>query len=148
MKPYYPVSLAAVTAPTGLSALSANRSVTLRWTEQRAALQCLSQHHSGQRLHQARFDLKWNYYTDNTAANGTTYYYVVTALDSLENESGYSSQAVGTPLSGANLGLVAEYKFEGGAQDSSGNGYNGILNGVDQLRARQSGRLGHQLYRR
>ena len=31
-------------------------------------------------------------YTDNTVAAGTTYYYVVTAVDNSSNESGYSNQ--------------------------------------------------------
>ena len=40
-------------------------------------------------------------YKDTTATNGTTYYYVVTALDSgtPANESNYSSEASATPLS-------------------------------------------------
>jgi hypothetical protein len=34
-------------------------------------------------------------YTDNTVSSGTTYYYVTTAVDSSNNESGYSNQAQG-----------------------------------------------------
>lgn len=37
-------------------------------------------------------------YVDNTAANGTTYYYVVTALDISSNESAQSSEATATPV--------------------------------------------------
>ncbi|MEW6571053.1 MAG: CARDB domain-containing protein [Nitrospirota bacterium] len=36
-------------------------------------------------------------YTDEGLANGTTYYYVVTAVDSLGNESAYSHEAIGIP---------------------------------------------------
>jgi fibronectin type 3 domain-containing protein len=32
-------------------------------------------------------------YTDTSVANGTTYYYVTTAVDSSGNESGYSNEA-------------------------------------------------------
>lgn len=130
VKPYYPVSLAAVTAPTGLTASSANRSVTLRWTGSAPRYNIYRGTSSGGPYTQVAANIKWNSYTDNTAANGVTYYYVVTSLDSFENESGYSNQAVGTPVSGEGLGLVAEYKFENGAQDTGGNGFNGIVNGM------------------
>lgn len=36
-------------------------------------------------------------YRDNGLINGTSYYYVVTALDSVDNESVYSTEAFGTP---------------------------------------------------
>jgi fibronectin type 3 domain-containing protein len=35
-------------------------------------------------------------YTDNTVAAGQTYYYVTTAVDSSQNESGYSNAAKAT----------------------------------------------------
>ena len=133
VKPYYPMSLAAVTAPAGLSALPADRSVTLRWTGSAPRYNIYRSTTSGGGYTKINGDIKRNYYTDNTPANGTTYYYVVTSLDSLENESGYSNQAATAPASGANLGLVAEYKFENGAQDSSGNGYHGTINGVTSV---------------
>ena len=133
VKPYYPVSLATVSTPTGLTALSADRSVTLRWTGSAPRYNIYRSTTSGSGYTKINSDIKRNFYTDNTAANGTTYYYVVTALDSLEKESSNSAQAAATPASGANLGLVAEYKFENGAQDSSGNGYHGTTNGVTSV---------------
>jgi fibronectin type 3 domain-containing protein len=36
-------------------------------------------------------------YTDNSVTNGTTYYYVVTAVDTSSNESGHSNEASATP---------------------------------------------------
>jgi hypothetical protein len=127
VKPYYSASLAPVTAPTGLAAAIANQSVTLNWTDSAPRYNVYRSTTSGGPYTRVVADLTAPFYTDNTAANGTTYYYVVTALDSLENESGYSGQAMGTPVSGANQGLVAEYKFENGVQDTSGNGFNGTL---------------------
>jgi hypothetical protein len=133
VKPYYPASLAAVTAPTALTATAANRSVMLHWTGSAPRYNIYRSTISGGAYTKIASDIKWGAYTDNTAVNGVPYYYVVTALDSLENESGNSNQAQGTPASGAGLGLVAEYKFENGAQDTSGNGYHGIVNGVTSV---------------
>lgn len=39
-------------------------------------------------------------YTDEEVTNGTTYYYLVTALDDSDNESGASNEAKVTPFSG------------------------------------------------
>ena len=48
-------------------------------------------------------------YTDSGRVNGTTYYYVVTAVDTSTNESGASNEVTATPL--ASLG--AAVKFDG-----------------------------------
>ena len=133
VKPYYPSSLAAVTTPTGLGATPADRSVTLRWTGSAPRYNIYRGTISGGPYTKINSDIKKNFYTDNTPVNGTTYYYVVTSLDSLENESGNSSQATAAPASGTGLGLVAEYKFENGAQDSSGNGFHGTINGTTSV---------------
>ena len=42
-------------------------------------------------------DIAASDYLDNTVTNGTTYYYVVTAVDNLNNESGNSNEASSTP---------------------------------------------------
>jgi hypothetical protein len=130
VKPYYPVSLAGVTAPMGLGATPADRSATLRWTGTAPRYHVYRSTTSGGSYTRIVSDIKRSFYTDNIAANGTTYYYVVTAVDSLENESGYSNQATAKPLSGFGLGLVAEHKFENSAQDSGGNGFHGTINSV------------------
>ena len=133
VKPYFPSSLVAVAAPTGLSATPADRSVTLRWTGNAPRYNIYRGTIFGGPYAKINSDIKNIFYTDNTPANGTTYYYVITSLDSLENESANSTQAGAAPAAGLNLGLVAEYKFENGAQDSSGNGFNGALNGVTSV---------------
>jgi len=130
VKPYYPVSLAAVAIPTALAATPADRSVTLRWSGGAPRYNIYRSTISGSGYAKINGEIKRNYYTDNTAVNGTKYFYVVASLDSLENESGYSTQVAAAPASGLNLGLVAEYKFENGAQDSSGNGFSGSINGI------------------
>ncbi len=59
-------------------------------------------------------------YTDMTVSNDVTYYYVVTAVDQIDNESGYSSESSATPT-----GLVLLFDgFEGSPWDAywDGNG--------------------------
>jgi hypothetical protein len=46
-------------------------------------------------------------YTDNSAANGTTYYYVVTAADTNYNESVYSGEVTATPSNSTATGTGA-----------------------------------------
>ena len=133
VKPYFPASLAAVAVPTALSATPADRSVTLRWTGSAPRYQVYRSTTSGSGYTKINADIKRNFYTDNAAVNGNTYYYIVRSLDSLENESPNSTQASAAPASGLNLGLVAEYKFENGAQDSSGNGFHGTVNGTTSV---------------
>ncbi|MHC4088214.1 MAG: hypothetical protein ACYSU5_23870, partial [Planctomycetota bacterium] len=57
------------------------------------------------------FELTSSDYIDNTVSNGTTYYYVVTAIDTSFNESGYSNEASATPTGG---GVVFSDSFENG----------------------------------
>ncbi|MFO8006366.1 MAG: PA14 domain-containing protein, partial [Candidatus Brocadiia bacterium] len=49
-------------------------------------------------------------YSDTAVTNGTTYYYVVTAVDTSSNESPYSNEASATPqATGAGDGLTGDY---------------------------------------
>jgi hypothetical protein len=57
--------------------------------------------------------------------NGVKYYFRITAVDSAGLESEYSNEMSATPI-----GLVAYYPFNGNANDSSGNGHNGTVNGT------------------
>lgn len=135
VKPYYPASLSAVTAPTNLTARAANLSVMLSWTGSAPRYNIYRSTISSGPYTRLASDIKWNSFTDNTALNGGTYYYVVTAVDSLENESAYSTEISASPAGGLGLGLVAEYKFENGVLDTSGNGLNGAFYGVTSFGA-------------
>ena len=61
-------------------------------------------------------------YVDNAVTNGTTYYYVVTALDTASNESSNSSEAVATPtaLSSASRACSASDRSTRGTSCSKG----------------------------
>jgi hypothetical protein len=130
IKPYYPISLAAVSAPTTLTVTAADQSVILHWSGTAPRYDIYRSGIPGGPYIRIATDVGWNAYTDNTALNENTYYYVVTSVGGLENESGYSPEATASPAAGLNLGLVAEYKFENNVRDTSGNGLDGKLNGV------------------
>lgn len=57
-------------------------------------------------------------YLDNTAANSTVYYYVVTAVDTDSNESGYSNQTQAY-LNDADMTVLSSTDFENGMGDWS-----------------------------
>ncbi|MCB9853682.1 MAG: endonuclease [Phycisphaerales bacterium] len=94
-------------APTALSAVAANAAVNLSWTGSTASdLDGYNIYRSqtpGGPYSQLNGALVGNnVMLDNTAANCTTYYFVVTAVDTSGNESGFSNEANATPsLSGA-----------------------------------------------
>jgi hypothetical protein len=85
-------------APTGLAASGGNNQVSLTWnasagastyTVKRATI-------SGGPYTPIATDISFTSYTDSTAVNSTTYYYVVSAQNS-QGESGNSNEAIATP---------------------------------------------------
>ncbi len=69
-------------------------------------------------------------YTHTGLTNGTTYYYVITAVNSYGESSESSPSVSATPQAVSTSGLIAYYPFSGNANDASGNGYNGTVNGA------------------
>jgi hypothetical protein len=89
-------------APTGLAATAGDGSVSLNWDDNGETdldgYNVYRSTTSGSGYAQLNGSvLGSSDYTDNTASNGTTYYYVVTAVDTSSNESGYSNEDSATP---------------------------------------------------
>jgi len=89
-------------APTGLMASAGDSTVSLDWNDNGegdlAGYNIYRSTTSGSGYSQINGSLVLNSdYTDNTVTNGTTYYYVVTAVDISSNESADSSEASATP---------------------------------------------------
>jgi hypothetical protein len=89
-------------APTGLTATAGNQTVSLDWNNNSESdmngYNVYRSTTSGGPYTKLNGALLANSaYTDNSVVNGTTYYYVVTAVDIVSNESGYLSQVSATP---------------------------------------------------
>jgi len=91
-------------APTGLAAIAGDGSVSLDWADNGepdlASYTVYRSTTSGSGYVSIATGVVLSTYADNTVANGTTYYYVVTAVDTSSNESGTSSEASATPTAG------------------------------------------------
>jgi glucuronoarabinoxylan endo-1,4-beta-xylanase len=95
----------APSAPTGLNATEGNLQVDLNWNNNSESdLNGYNVYRSttyGGPYSQINVSLATSSdYVDNTVTAGTTYYYVVTAVDMSMNESGYSNQSSATPYDG------------------------------------------------
>ncbi|AQT67157.1 Alpha-amylase/pullulanase [Anaerohalosphaera lusitana] len=96
-----PADTTAPAAPTGLGATAGDGSVDLDWADNSEGdLDSYTVYRSttsGSGFAAVAQGLSASDYTDNTVTNGTTYYYVVTAIDTSSNESGYSGEVSATP---------------------------------------------------
>ncbi|AQT68750.1 Alpha-amylase/pullulanase [Anaerohalosphaera lusitana] len=88
-------------APTGLTATPGDATVTLDWDDNSetdlASYNVYRSTTSGTGYAILAQGLPTSDYTDNSVSNGTTYYYVATAVDTSNNKSAYSSQVSATP---------------------------------------------------
>lgn len=90
-------------APTGLVALGSDGEVLLDWDNNLEPEDDLDSYKvyrsdtSGSGYVQIASNLADSAYTDSDVSNGSTYYYVVTAVDDAAQESGYSDEASTTP---------------------------------------------------
>jgi hypothetical protein len=101
VKPYQPVSIPAAAAPAGLSSAPGDGTVTLSWTAS-AADHCYNVYRStvsGGPYTPVASLLTNAMFTDNAVVDGVPYYYVVTGLNILGQESSYSAQIAAQPVS-------------------------------------------------
>ncbi|MFO8009156.1 MAG: carbohydrate-binding protein [Candidatus Brocadiia bacterium] len=96
-----PTDTTAPAAPTNLSATAGDGQGDLDWdgnTEgDLASYSVYRSTTSGSGYSSIATGVGSSTYTDNSVTNGTTYYYVVTAVDTSSNESNYSNEASATP---------------------------------------------------
>jgi len=114
-------------APTGLSAAAGNASVTLDWATNSepdlAGYNVYRSTTSGSGYAKVNGALVTSSaYTDSGLTNDTTYYYVVRALDTSNNESANSNQASATPTAsatGTNVALTGSSASNGSTWTAS-----------------------------
>ena len=106
-------------SPTGLTALSGDGVVDLDWADNgEGDLAGYNVHRSltagGPYTQLNGSALLTSAYSDTSVANGTTYFYVVTAVDMTSNESAASNEVVGMPSGSGGPVVLAYDDFESG----------------------------------
>ncbi|MCS3679320.1 fibronectin type 3 domain-containing protein [Salinibacter ruber] len=140
-------------SPAGLTVVAETGSLTLDWSESSSAgvnryriyrdtAPIASSVGVGGQVPLDSTEASTTSYTDTTATAGTEYYYRVTAVDTASNESDPSNEVSGTPQEAdVEEGLIAYYPFSGSAEDATGNGNSGTVNGAT-LTTDRSGNAG------
>ncbi len=124
-----PTDLTAPAVLTGVTATANAVSVQLNWNASLASdlagYTVLRATSSGGPYQIVARGLTNNAFTDKSANQPRTYYYVVKAADRSLNTSGNSAQVSATPT--INQALIARYTFDGDTNDSSGNANHPII---------------------
>lgn len=128
-------TLSEPSAPAGLTAVGAAGKVTLNWSATATAttynIKRSTTSGSGYTTIGTSVEPA---FIDTGVVNGTTYYYVVSAANAA-GEGNDSSEASAMPTE-----MRAHYRFDGNAQDSSGNAYHGTPTAVSYV----AGQVGAQ----
>jgi len=98
IKPYQPIAIATA-APPGLSISYSDQSATLNWTGNGSFYNVYRSTSSGGPYTKIVNATTNHSCLDGAVQNGTAYYYVVTALNILGEESSYSNEVIGRPAS-------------------------------------------------
>lgn len=124
-----PTDLTPPTAPTGVTASANAVSIQLNWNASAASdlagYTVLRGTNSGGPYDIIARGFTNNAFTDKSANQPKTYYYVVKAADKSLNTSANSAQVSATPT--VIPALVARYAFDGNTNDSSGNANHPIV---------------------
>ena len=119
--------------PTGLTATAGDTLLTLDWNDNSDldldSYRVYRSTTTGSFGSALVSDLSGSSYIDNTVVNGTTYYYVVTAVDTSDNESMESDETSATPAE-VSASLLADYSFDGSSSvsfDSDANSVAGVI---------------------
>ena len=119
-------------APTGVAATANAVSVQLNWSASGASdlagYTVLRATNSGGPYEIVARGLTSNAFTDKSANQSKTCYYVIKAVDRSLNSSGNSAPVGATPT--VIPALVARYTFDGNTSDSSGNANHATTNGA------------------
>lgn len=129
------VPSAVPSAPAGVAAVALNAAVGLDWSDNNepdlSGYNVYRSSTSGGSLTKLNGSLLTSSsFTDTTASNGTTSYYVIRAVDTFGNESGNSSEVSATPSSSAEFVVdnddgSPDYTETGSWTLSGSSGYNG-----------------------
>ena len=125
------LSVTSTNTPTGLTATPGNNQVILNWTAVSGATNYnVKRATTSGGPYTIIASPATTSYTDTTVINGTTYYYVVSALSG-SGESPNSIEVSAVPLSAVQASLQAYLKFDESsgtsAADATGNGWTGTL---------------------
>lgn len=110
VKPYQPLTIAEAVAPATATATVGNQTVTLSWGATDLYYRMYRAATSGGPYTQVGGTLSSASFTDSGLTNGVAYYYVVTGLNILGEESAYSAEVSARPvsLSKAEISFVME----------------------------------------
>jgi hypothetical protein len=114
IKPYQPPPIATA-APPSISITYSNQSATLNWTGNGSFYNIYRGNSSGGPYTNIVNATTNHTYLDGNVQNGVAYYYIVTALNILGEESTYSSEAVARPASTT----ITPLNFNIGTKNSS-----------------------------
>jgi hypothetical protein len=105
---FTPPNTITIAIPTNLTATASDSKVTLSWTavDGTAGYNVKRSTTAGGPYTTIATNVTGTSYVDNTVTNGTTYYYVVTAVDGTGNESANSNEASATPQAPSGHGLL------------------------------------------